>query len=120
MKASLRIDTGAITQATGTLTVYEPGPRTAKAIGLALGGFIAAGICLFVPLLHLITTWLLPILGLWAAWNGWRTQESYTSVEGACPACAAAISLDGGRVADPMWDQCPACKRPVQIIIDRE
>ncbi len=120
MNATLRIDTGATAPAAGTLRVYDPGKQSLKAAGFALGGLALAGVLIFVPLLHLITTWLVPLLGFFLAWTTWRTDRTLTAIEGPCPGCKAPIRLDGGRVEDPMWDQCPACKRPVQIILSKE
>lgn len=118
MKATLRIDTGAKTDAAGTLTEYEAGPRTAKAAGFAIAGLALAAVFIFVPGLHLITTWLLPLLGFWFAWSALNTDRTLTAIEGECPGCNTHITLDGGRIVPPMWDQCPNCRRPVQIILE--
>ena len=118
MKATFRIDSGETTDAAGTPTEYEAGPRMAKAIGFAVGGLVLGGVFIVVPLVHLITTWFLPLLGFYLAWTAFNKDRTFTGIQGACPACKADITLDGGRITPSMWDQCPACRRPVQILIE--
>lgn len=107
----LRSESGAIAQASGEWRRYDVSERALRAGGLAVGGVLAATVCLFVPVLHLLTTWLLPLLGAVAAWNAWRTRERIRAISGTCPACTASVHLDGGRYQSGLRDACPACRR---------
>jgi hypothetical protein len=96
VQITLRSEQGATRPATATLTRYERGERMGRAAGFAALGLLGAGIFVFVPAVHLITTWLLPLAGLIAARSAWRTEAKLTDARGECPACGAKITLSGG------------------------
>jgi ribosomal protein S27AE len=115
----LRNEEGATRVATGTWQSFDVGARSVKAVGFAVGGVLCAMPLVLVPILHLVTTWLLPLLGMIAAVNAWRTQEKLTSIQGECPSCSDSVTLEGGQVVDQMHDTCPACNRIVFIQRDQ-
>ncbi len=112
-RVQLRNEGGATQEASGTWAVYDAKARGTKAVVFGVGGFLAAAPLVLVPVLHLVTTWLLPLLGLVAAVSAWRTDARLTRVKGTCPSCSEPITLDGGRYTDAMHDSCPACSRIV-------
>ncbi|MCB9761837.1 MAG: hypothetical protein H6739_18550 [Alphaproteobacteria bacterium] len=117
---TLRADTGGTTTTRAELTRPEDGARIGKSVGLMLGGVLLAIPFLFVPGVHLFTTWALPLAGAIAAYSTFRTRAKLGRVEGTCPACQAAITLEGGRVTEKMYDDCPQCSRPLQLLISED
>ena len=114
---ALVAESGAERPAEGTLVRQSDGARVGRAIALALGGFAGAMVCVVIPGVHLITTWLLPLLGLVAARQALRTRARIEGLRGQCPACNAAIELEGGRVTEPMFEPCPACHRNLRVAL---
>jgi ribosomal protein S27AE len=109
----LRNEAGATQPATGQWAEHAASERGLKAAVFGVGGFLAAAPLILIPVLHLITTWLLPLLGIVAAVGAWRTSARLTRVRGDCPSCSESIQLDGGRFTAAMHDSCPACSRLV-------
>lgn len=121
VEITLRSEQGATRPATATLTRYERGERLARAAAFGGLGLLGAGLFIFVPAVHLITTWLLPLAGLIAARSAWRTEAKLTDAHGECPACAAKITLSGGQLTEaPLWDACPECSRPLCLVVPTE
>jgi hypothetical protein len=111
----LRLETGDTAAATGVFETYDTAPRVAKALGVLLAGVGAGAALVVVPILHLVTTWALPLAGLLACLRIWRTHARVHSISGACPGCQEPLRLEGGRAAFPLREDCPACHRPLFI-----
>jgi hypothetical protein len=111
----LRVETGETAAATGVFESYATGPRVAKSLGILLAGIGAGAALVVVPILHLVTTWALPLAGILGCLRIWRTHARVHSISGACPGCQEALQLEGGRAAFPLRVDCPACHRPLFI-----
>lgn len=114
---TLRAESGATSTGSAALRRFDNKTRIGKAVGFLLAGFVGA--ILFLPVIgvHLFTTWAFPLAGIIACVSTLRTRSSLTAIEGPCPACDASIELGGGRITDPMWDSCPECSRPLQLML---
>lgn len=111
----LHTETGAKGKAQGRLTEYPQGLRIFAALlwlGLGFGGALAL---IVVPVVHLISTWLLPLVAILAAVNAIRTHARVSHVTGNCPACKGKLLLGGGRAVFPVRDSCEHCGRPLLI-----
>lgn len=83
--------------------------------GIYLGAGITGGaVFIIVPVLHLCTTWALPLAGLVACIVTLRTELRMRKVSGPCPACGEEIGLGGG-AGGLVSEWCPRCKVPIQI-----
>ena len=111
----IRVETGGASPANGVLETYATGPRMAKALVVLMAG-IGGGIALVVvPILHLVTTWALPLAGILACVSILRTGSRVHSIAGTCPGCNETLHLAGGRASFPLREDCPACRRPLFI-----
>jgi len=90
--------------------------RAVRAGALVVGGLATGTICIVIPIVHLVTTWALPLLGVLLAVREMRREVVITRLEGQCPACEAMIDeRDRGR-DDPAVQVCPHCNRRLQIV----
>ena len=111
----LRAETGETTPAEGTLVRPSDSSRIGREVAFALAGFLGAAVCVFIPGVHLFTTWGLPLAGLLTARHVLNTRARIDGLGGQCPACKATIQLEGGRFREPMFEPCPSCPRNLQI-----
>ena len=115
MQLTLQTEGGDARPGSGTFTAIDDKARVGKAIGFLLGGFVGAAVCIVVPVLHLITTWALPLVGIVACVVTLGTKSTLTGISGSCPGCDADITLKGGKAVFPLRDACPACSRPLLV-----
>ncbi|HWB20516.1 MAG TPA: hypothetical protein VG711_09470 [Phycisphaerales bacterium] len=85
-----------------------------------VGGLIGGFMCIFIPLVHLVTTWLLPIGGIFLGYKTMLKKVQLYTPSGPCPNCGHAMQLGGGSIDDRAWQVCPACKAPIVIIVAEE
>lgn len=86
-----------------------------RAIVCVVGGLLGAAIFILIPIVHLVTTWLLPLLGVMLALRALRRKAAVYDAEGACPSCKEAIRLPGGELDDPSWQMCLRCGQRIQV-----
>ena len=103
---------------TARLVRFSAATRAGWATGYVLAGLLGGAAFVIVPILHLCTTWALPLLGILAGVRAWLTQVALREVEGSCPACGEAIRLTGGNGLGPHRDDCPRCRRPLEVVLD--
>ena len=105
------------TQAEGTADVirYSPTSRAVRATLFVIGGLLGATACIVIPILHLFTTWGLPLLGIYMAVRTMRREVVLMDVHGTCPCCGKSIQLPGGAMNEPAWQACPQCQEPLQM-----
>jgi len=111
----VKAETGQSAEVQGRFTTYPQGMRIVSALiwlGIGFGGALAF---IVVPVLHLLTTWALPLAGLMGAWNSLRTVSRVSHLTGRCPVCQGKLLLAGGRAIFPVRDQCEHCSRPLLI-----
>lgn len=94
---------------------YSQATRVTFAVMYVLGGLLGGLFCIVVPVVHLFTTWGLPVLGVLMAIRAMRRTVVVYHPEGACPACGAMIQLVSGPIDDTAWQHCPDCQAALQI-----
>jgi len=112
-----------VAQLNGTLTLsrYDLQARLARALKIlgifwlsALGFFLT-----FIPAFHLLSALVLLILGPVFAYKRYNTGFINEKVQGHCPVCTQAITLDLETDDHlPKWTYCSLCKAPIQIVVD--
>lgn len=117
LKFTVSTETGASGPAEGRLIVYPRGLRVLVAMIWLLVGFGGAAALIVVPVVHLFSTWILPLAGILGAINTVKTAKRVSHVTGACPACQGRLLLAGGRAEFPMRESCEHCSRP--LILNR-
>ena len=111
----LHSETGATSEALGRYTEYPASMRFLTAL-IWLGiGFGGAALLIVVPVVHLISTWLLPLVAVLGAFSALRTPSRVSHVTGRCPVCQGKLLLAGGRAEFPVRDSCEHCGRPLTI-----
>jgi hypothetical protein len=80
-----------------------------------VGGVLGGLMFIIVPVVHLITTWALPLGGILLGLRAYKRRLVVYQVTATCPACHEPIDLVGGSVDDPAWQTCPKCKTPLKV-----
>ena len=111
----LRAETGAVTQGSATIEHFSTPLRWVRGTIFLVGGFGLGAALIVVPILHLITTWALPLAGAIACVGALRTRARLENIQGCCPGCEASFSHNGGRAVFPIRIDCPDCRRPISI-----
>jgi hypothetical protein len=116
---TLLAEDGTAREGRATVQPISPGGRTARTLGYVLGGLLGGAACIIIPVLHLITTWALPLIGILAGLRAWRARADVRDVQGPCPACGEPIELGGGCVSEePLSTSCPSCQAPLRVRVD--
>jgi len=116
---SLRAQDGRTAPAAAVIDEYPSGVRLATAVAFFAGGFMGAAACIIVPILHLVTTWALPLAGILMGLRTLRIEHRLGSITGTCPLCEQRITLRGGPVKASNWRVCPSCRKDVEVVIER-
>lgn len=114
----LRARHGAQTEGTAVITRWSGLTRAARAIAIAVAGLLIGMASIIVPGLHLVSTWLIPLLSLGIAWYVLQIRSRIERVEGLCPSCGASVAAGPfGAAADdePLWVRCPSCTIPLEV-----
>ena len=83
-----------------------------------VAGFVGGAACIIIPVLHLVTTWGLPLLGIVLGLRAYRTQATIEEGTATCPACDTPFELEPLNVAaEPPTVVCPACSQQVEIVL---
>lgn len=93
--------------------------RTARAAQAWLLCWGAAGIAIFIPLLHFLLVPAFAIAGPLVARARWQEIATVLSARGRCPGCGAAqeVALRLPARAEIPW-RCTACGRPLVLSMD--
>jgi len=102
----------------GELREYGPLIRYSMSFGWLITALALATALLVIPVIHLITTWLLPIAGAVGFVSIIKTKATITKIKSDCPACKSAVLLRGGRDDHGLRESCDECNRP--LIISRK
>lgn len=94
-------------------------PSHARRVTLAsiyAGGGVIGGVAfIIVPIVHLFTTWALPLIGVLMAMRTMRRTLAIERVDGTCPSCDAEIHDYDRGGDDPAWQVCPRCDARLAI-----
>lgn len=85
--------------------------RAAWATFYVLLGLVGAAVFVVVPVLHLCSTWALPLLGGVMAFRAWKSDLLVQDIEGTCPGCGEPVRLLGGVGPGPHAERCKACRK---------
>jgi len=113
---TLRAENGETAPADATIQRYPEAARIAKAVAFIAGGFLLGFACIFVPVLHLITTWALPLAGIVLGRRTLKIDRAFGPIKGLCPLCERPIELRGGPIKPSNWRVCPECKKDLEIV----
>lgn len=89
--------------------------RAGRAGGIALAGVALGAVSIAIPVVHLISTWLIPLIGFVLAYFVYRTAVVVPEVRCTCPDCGAETVMAGGAWEDPMWVRCTSCTLPLSV-----
>ena len=104
---------GASGPAVAEIAHYGAGARISKAIFYIVAGFVGGAACIIVPVVHLLTTWGLPLVGILMGVRALRTHERIVTAAGPCPVCGEPVELPGGSMTDVRI--CSACKASLTL-----
>ncbi len=113
---TLRGEGGETASADATIERYPEAARICKAVGFFAGGFLLGGACIFVPVLHLVTTWALPLAGIVLGMRTLKIDRAFGPITGTCPLCEKPIELRGGPIKASNWRVCPQCGKDIEIV----
>lgn len=105
------------TKTTGYILVkdFSTKERMRSCLILWLGSWIAAGLAVFLPLLHfiLVPAFIIagPVLGLTKYYQKSKVLEG----SGTCPACQKNLKIVSGSLNWPLEELCSACGRKSKI-----
>ena len=92
--------------------------RATRAGVLAGGGIVLAPIVMVLPP-HVAWALGSVVTGGLLGWRKWVERFTLISVEGACPKCAAALSLESPtRLRARSTLSCPDCQHDLQVIVE--
>ena len=111
---------GRSSTAQGRVRRYSSGARFARAGAIVLTGFMLGGLSIFIPVVHLISTWLLPLLSLAMAWYFAAVRVVIGQVSGPCPQCGESLTVKGGAQASDLWVRCTSCATPFRFALHDE
>lgn len=80
-----------------------------------VGGLLGGLMFIIVPVVHLFTTWALPLGGILLGMRAYKRRLVFYEVSGTCPACREPIELIGGSADDDAWQVCPKCKARLRV-----
>ena len=114
---TLRAQDGRTATAAATIDRYPAGTRIGKAVAFFVGGLVGGTVCIIVPVLHLVTTWALPLAGIVMGLRTLKIERRLSRINGTCPACAKRSELRGGPVKAAIWRVCPECDKDLEIVL---
>jgi hypothetical protein len=111
----IRSQTGKSGRGAAELEGLADSARAGKAAAFAVAGLAGAAMCIWIPMVHLLTTWLLPLIGGAMAWKTWNTKAVFSSIEASCPECGAALAWTGRGASFPLRDACAGCESQLEV-----
>jgi hypothetical protein len=94
---------------------YSDFARISIGVMWIVGGLLGGLMFIVVPIVHLITTWALPLGGILLGVRAFKRRLVFYQISGTCPACREPIDLIGGLVDDPAWQVCPKCESKLSV-----
>jgi predicted RNA-binding Zn-ribbon protein involved in translation (DUF1610 family) len=107
---------GRTTRGTADITRTSPAIRKTWAFVVLVVGFAAGAVSVLIPILHLFSTWILPLAAILVAREIWRREFSITSLQGDCPNCGSRITRGGRAMHNSPWQECPDCPAGLQVV----
>lgn len=111
----IQVAAGEETAGEAEVVRYSTASRITQATLWVIGGQLGGTACIIIPVVHLFSTWGLPLLGILMSVRTMRREVVIHQPSGTCPACNEKIELAGGAANDPEWQVCPHCKKAIQV-----
>ena len=89
--------------------------RLVRAALFIIGGLFGGIVCIVIPLVHLVTTWGFPLLGIYLGLRETRRETAVYGLDGICPNSNEKIELAGSWLNEPTWQSCPNCHVKLSI-----
>lgn len=112
-------NTGKTSTMTGEVVRFDDAARTRRAAVRAVGGLGLGALSVLIPVLHFFSTWMLPLIGAYLAWQAYNTRELVKSLRGPCPACGEEVQVDGGPL-DGLRTVCPRCRENLAVTAGKQ
>jgi hypothetical protein len=106
-----------VIKTTAEVERYSQTNRVLRASAYVAAGLLGGTVCIVIPLVHLITTWGLPALGIYMAYRTMQREVVLKAIEAACPNCKETIQLTGGGLNDHHWQVCHNCHARLHIAV---
>jgi hypothetical protein len=106
----VQTEDGQTSTAQAEVVRYSNAERITKATLFVIAGLIGGTVCIIVPVLHFITTWGFPLLGILMAMRTMKREVSILQPQGPCPGCGQPLDMAGGAMIDEEWQVCPLCR----------
>ncbi len=113
---TLKTADGSSGPAVAEIIEYSSSARITKGVLFMVGGVLGGAACIIVPVVHLFTTWGLPLAGILLGIRALRTHRKLDRVTGRCPDCEAEIELVGGALTEPARQKCCRCAAPLELV----
>ena len=117
-EAVLRLRDGTEGTCQAEVTRYSSAGAAMRAAPIAIGGIVLGAASIVIPGVHLISTWLLPLIGVGVAFFVFRVRTVVGRVDATCPSCSKPFSVEkaGTIDDDALWIRCPHCNSPLACI----
>lgn len=115
---TLRARDGACSDGQAQLTRWPLGVRAGRASAIAASGVLAGAASVIIPAVHLVSTWLIPLLSFGIAAYVLQVRARVDRIEGVCPKCGETLSAGPFGAAtddEPLWVRCPSCTLPLEV-----
>ncbi|MDH5325348.1 MAG: hypothetical protein OEZ68_02285 [Gammaproteobacteria bacterium] len=90
--------------------------RLKRALAALAICWLAAGVTLFIPILHFILVPSLLLTGPILFYVKFKQEDLMEKVDGVCTDSGEAVTIELESNAKlPLWTYCPACKKSIQI-----
>ena len=99
------------------ITRIPQATRLLKGGGIAVVGILLGPATIWMPGVHMVSTWLLPLLGIGIGFYVYRIEMKLGTITGTCPSCTQRFEIEGGTVDEPMWLRCNHCQHPLEFLI---
>jgi hypothetical protein len=94
---------------------YSEALRITIGVLYIVGGLLGGTACIVVPIVHLVSTWALPLCGILLGLRAFKRRVVVCRPAGICPSCNEPIELVGGSIDDLAWQVCPRCGAAVRV-----
>jgi endogenous inhibitor of DNA gyrase (YacG/DUF329 family) len=106
------------TPAIVTTEEVSPGARVRRAMTGLAACWLAAGVAVFLPVLHLVLVPTLVVGGIAAAVVLGRQARRVLDVQGTCPRCLKEVAFEaGGHLRPTRLVNCPRCHTNVTLAV---
>src|SRR5262249_3672221 len=111
----IRAENGQTSAGQAEIVRFSNASRITKSTLWVIAGLFGGTVCIIVPVVHLVTTWGFPLLGILMAIRTMKRDVSRHDPEGVCPAWGQPAEFAGGPLIDTEWQACPHCQAKLRF-----